>query len=86
MLGRLRMPIEDAIEAYAKLSEGIFSQKKYFGDGQYSATRLEAAMTEIVERHTGDTGPGILDPRTGDNLCRTYVVYVELYVRILFMM
>lgn len=78
MLGRLRMPVGDAIEAYAELSKDIFSKKQHFWDDKYSATSLEAAVKKIVERHAGDTGPGILDSRTGDELCRTYVFYTHL--------
>lgn len=72
------MPVEDAIKAYAKLSKDIFSHKKRFGDGKYSAKRLEAAVKEIVKERAGDTGYGILDSRTRDEICRTYALSLNL--------
>lgn len=60
MLGRLRMPVEKAIEAYAELSKKIFSKKQSFKDGKYSAVGLEAAVGKIVKRYTGDASCGTL--------------------------
>ncbi|KAF8593831.1 FabD/lysophospholipase-like protein [Ceratobasidium sp. AG-I] len=49
MLGRLRMSIDEAIAAYEKLGEEIFSPKKWWWkEGRYKATNLERAVKRIV--------------------------------------
>ncbi|CUA75834.1 Phospholipase A I [Rhizoctonia solani] len=49
MLGKLRMSVTEAIEAYARLSGDIFSKKKWFWkEGRYSARALEKAINTIV--------------------------------------
>lgn len=75
MLGRLRMSVDDAIRAYAKLSKKVFSEVKWVGDGKYKATRLEAAVKEIVKEYTGNAETGILEYCSTDDCCRTYVLY-----------
>jgi hypothetical protein len=52
MLFRLQMSIDTAIEAYRKLSEHVFSEKKWFFQaGAFKATRLEEAMLSIIQKH-----------------------------------
>lgn len=73
MLGRLRMSVDNAIHAYARLSKTVFSEVKRSGDGKYKATKLEAAVKEIVEQYTGDPEAEILESGNSDDFCRTYV-------------
>jgi len=52
MLFRLQMTIDAAIEAYLKLSEHVFSEKKwFFQEGTFKATRLEEAMLSIIQQN-----------------------------------
>ncbi|CAE6528714.1 unnamed protein product [Rhizoctonia solani] len=59
MLGRLRMSIDDAIDAYAELSEKIFGRTQWFWllrEGMYSAQALEQAVISMVEKHSVTQG------------------------------
>jgi hypothetical protein len=60
MLGRLRMSVDDAIQAYLRLSEGIFSEKKWWWkEGRFKASSLERAINVIVgEKGIPDTRAG----------------------------
>ncbi|EIM79527.1 FabD/lysophospholipase-like protein [Stereum hirsutum FP-91666 SS1] len=75
MLGRLRMSVDDAIQAYAKLSKKVFSQTKngLAPDGRYKASNLEDAVKTIVKEYGDDSMAGIVDSRSGDGVCRTVV-------------
>ena len=54
MLFRLQMSIDSAIEAYLKLSEHVFSEKKwFFQEGTFKATRLEEATLSMIQRSKG---------------------------------
>jgi len=58
MLFRLQMSIDAAIDAYMKLAEHVFSEKKwFFQEGTFKATRLEEAMLSIIQQS------GIDDPQ-----------------------
>ncbi|CAE7134280.1 unnamed protein product [Rhizoctonia solani] len=50
MLGRLRMPIENSIEEYAKMMENIFSEKKMNGPALYKGTNLQQALKGMIRR------------------------------------
>ncbi|PYH79474.1 FabD/lysophospholipase-like protein [Aspergillus uvarum CBS 121591] len=55
LLGRLRLSVQDAIDEYMALSEVIFgseARKWPWQDGRFKATRLEAAVAELVGRYT----------------------------------
>lgn len=73
MLGRLRMSVDDAIQAYAKLSKKVFSQTKrgLAPDGRYKASNLEDAVKTILKEFGADTKAGIVDSRSGDGVCPT---------------
>lgn len=73
MLGRLRMSMDDAIQAYAKLSKKVFSQTKngLAPDGRYKASNLEDAVKTILQEYGADTKTGIVDSRSGDGVCPT---------------
>lgn len=52
MLFRLRMPIDDAIEAYVHLSEYVFSKRKRWPRRNgilFDASRLEGALVSIIQ-------------------------------------
>ena len=54
MLFRLQMPIDDAIDAYATLAREVFSKKKwFFQNGTFKASRLEAALLDIIQSKLG---------------------------------
>ena len=54
MLFRLQMSIDAAINAYIKLAEHVFSEKKwFFQEGTFKATRLEEAMLSIIQQSGG---------------------------------
>ena len=49
MLFRLQMSIDEAIDSYATLARGVFSEKKwFFQEGTFKASRLEDAIVSIV--------------------------------------
>lgn len=58
MLGRLEMDIDECIEAYTKLAEAVFSQKKSLlpfnlkgkVKAQFDSSKLEKAIQETVKR------------------------------------
>jgi hypothetical protein len=58
MLGRLEMDVDDCIEAYTKLAEAVFSQKKSrlpFNlkgkvKAQFDSSTLEKAIRETINR------------------------------------
>lgn len=56
MLGRLRMSVEECIEAYIKLSERVFQQKhvspvtiKGKMKARYSSEELQNAVQEVIQ-------------------------------------
>jgi hypothetical protein len=54
LLGRLRLSVQDAIEAYNMLSRDVFGTRKlYFSDGKFKATNLEKAIKDQVEKTLG---------------------------------
>ncbi|KAL5635602.1 hypothetical protein ACGC1H_004415 [Rhizoctonia solani] len=80
MLGRLRMSVSDAIEAYVKLSDRIFSQHKHkWQEGKFKASLLENAIKEIVSEQSSSDGEDtrMFDPLLQGNSqskgCRAFV-------------
>lgn len=55
MLGRLGMSVDEAIAAYRKMGERVFSETKMLGDGKFKASKLESAIKEIVKERTGNS-------------------------------
>ena len=50
MLFRLRMSVDDAIKAYARLAKDVFSEQKwFFKDGKFKASRLEGAISTVIQ-------------------------------------
>ncbi|CAE6539782.1 unnamed protein product [Rhizoctonia solani] len=54
MIGRLQMPIDKAIEEYAKMMESIFSEKKMSGPTMYKSTKLEEALKTVIRNAAGN--------------------------------
>ncbi|CUA74931.1 Calcium-independent phospholipase A2-gamma [Rhizoctonia solani] len=79
MLGRLRMSISEAIEAYVELSDQIFSEHKHrWQDGRFKASLLEKAIKKIVSDHSSSDGEArMFDPLLQNNPqpkgCRAFV-------------
>jgi hypothetical protein len=74
MLGRLRLPVDKAIEAYSNFASKVFSDKKQFWkDGMFKASNLEKAIQEIIQESIGDPNARMFDPRPSSEVCKTYV-------------
>jgi hypothetical protein len=74
MLGRLRLPVDKAIEAYGRFASQVFSDKKpFWKDGMFKPSKLEKAFQTIVQESIGDPNARMLDIRTSNGICKTYV-------------
>lgn len=78
MLGRLRMTVDQCIEAYQRLASKIFkagalSQIDSIANcgARYSGSALEGAIKEVVEQYTGDVDAPMRDPL--ENPCKVWV-------------
>ena len=71
MLGRLRMGVDTAIDAYNSLAQQVFSdQKRWLGDRRFKATKLEEVIKSVVQDVTGNPEETLLE--VGDaSVCRT---------------
>jgi patatin-like phospholipase/acyl hydrolase len=82
MLGRLRMTVDDCIDAYVDLSREIFGKRNSFallrrlgGWAQYSAHLLEEKMKNIIKSKLGDADAKMKDPLR-NRCCRTFVAAI----------
>jgi patatin-like phospholipase/acyl hydrolase len=82
MLGRLRMSVDECIDAYIKLSKAIFDERKSFpelrrlgGSAQYAASAMEEKMKYIIRLKTGDEDAKMKDPLK-EKCCKTFVVAI----------
>jgi hypothetical protein len=74
MLGRLRLSVDKAIEAYGNFAEKVFSDKKQFWkDGMFKASNLEKAIQAIIQESLGDPDACMFDPRPSSEACKTCV-------------
>jgi len=76
MLGRLCMPVSEAILHYRSFSKQVFSSgKKYFGDGKFKASVFEDAVKMIVKGKTNiaDLRLSVDDSRWNKKGCNTFV-------------
>jgi hypothetical protein len=72
MLGRLQMPIAEAIGCYGTLAERVFSSTKLTrGEGKFRASKLEEVVKEIVGEKLGDPDVRMLDTRPEGDACKT---------------
>ncbi|KAL5631697.1 hypothetical protein ACGC1H_007268 [Rhizoctonia solani] len=72
MLGRLRMPVEEAKLEYAKLAKDVFKDKKMSGPTMYKGTKLQEALKTLVQEATGDEGEKMNEGGEG-SACKTVV-------------
>ncbi|CUA77372.1 Kinesin light chain [Rhizoctonia solani] len=72
MLGRLRIPIDKAIEKYAKLVEDVFKDKKISGIPMYKATKLQEVLEIMISEATGADGEMMMEDQSS-NPCKTMV-------------
>ncbi|KAJ7911211.1 FabD/lysophospholipase-like protein [Mycena leptocephala] len=75
MLGRLRMTVADAIKAYDRLAQDVFSETKHvWQDGRFKASRLEAAIKKTVEENSPSKDPcELMKDSPVEDICRTFV-------------
>ncbi|KAJ7118653.1 acyl transferase/acyl hydrolase/lysophospholipase [Mycena crocata] len=73
MLGRLRMPVDQAIQCYDDMSSKIFRKSNLLGDGKYSASTMEKVIKAIVKDRTGDSETPLVDDGALGGKCRTFV-------------
>jgi hypothetical protein len=74
MLGRLRMSVDDAIAAYAKLAKEVFSDVKPKGhEGRFKASKLEDAIKQIVGAHSASKDPEERMKDSRNNACKMCV-------------
>lgn len=74
MLGRLRMPLPEAIKAYTQLVEKVLPEKEIMdmgGSAAYKRVRLREALKSIVRDATGNEGEGIEERSIGANQSKT---------------
>jgi len=71
MLGRLRMDIDTALDAYNNLVQRVFSDPKPWPtDGRFKATKLKEVIQSIVQNATGDPEEPLLEVDNA-SICRT---------------
>ncbi|HEV7737590.1 MAG TPA: hypothetical protein VGO47_09510 [Chlamydiales bacterium] len=63
MLGRLQMPIDDAIEHYECLSKKVFGVRKSLGAAKFNHKVLERVIKDAVKQYTGNENAKMFDDR-----------------------
>ncbi|KNZ72722.1 Nephrocystin-3 [Termitomyces sp. J132] len=82
MLGRLRMPIDLAIEKYVNFSRNVSSDVKKWSmsSHKFKASVFESGMRDIL-RSAGSLGEAFM--QEDDFLCRSFVVALIILIRLL---
>lgn len=74
MLGRLRLPVDEAIRAYGRFASEVFSDKKnLWEDGSFRASKLEESFKAIIQESGNNPDARMFDPRPSNEVCKTYV-------------
>ncbi|KAJ1304319.1 hypothetical protein OPQ81_005479 [Rhizoctonia solani] len=75
MLGKLRMPIDKAIEEYVKLMKDVFSEKKLSPSGSitHKTNKLRQALGLMIREATGNEEEMMLGAQGDDEKCKTAV-------------
>ncbi|KAJ1308664.1 hypothetical protein OPQ81_004357 [Rhizoctonia solani] len=73
MLGRLRMPVNLAIESYADLAKEVFSEKKRFRSESFKRTKLKGSLRRMILTVTGDPEEPMIDRQQIEGRCKTLV-------------
>jgi hypothetical protein len=80
MLGRLRLSVDKAMQAYGDIASKVFSDKKLrWKDGMFKASNLEKAIRTIIQESIDDPDARMFDPRPSSELCKTYVHVAPSY-------
>ncbi|PLW53609.1 hypothetical protein PCANC_06679 [Puccinia coronata f. sp. avenae] len=79
LLGRMRLDISVAIEAYLQIVRQVFRQSKGViaavrKKTRFSATKLEAVTREVVQRISGRDEIHLADQEGARPICRTFVI------------
>lgn len=75
LLGRLRMSVDDAIQAYLTLSSKALSGTKWFETQNYRTSKLEEVLREIICMRTGNGDYRMVSARSK---CKVYVTLIRL--------
>jgi patatin-like phospholipase/acyl hydrolase len=82
MLGRMRLTVDECIEAYSELSPNVFSKvhhriKLTSGEtqGRFDHTALEKGIKSILKTYRMDVESLLKEPQDGSS-CKVYVRYV----------
>jgi patatin-like phospholipase/acyl hydrolase len=74
MVGRLRIPLKQAIKCYQTLAE-VFADKKLIstsGPSMFKTSKLKDVVQKIVRDATGDENSPMVDERPDADRCKTY--------------
>ncbi|QRW10048.1 kinesin light chain [Ceratobasidium sp. AG-Ba] len=72
MVGRLGIPVAQAIDYYVNLAD-VFSEQKWMGSTRYKTTKLQNAFKKIVKDITGDENTRLMDTSASGDACKTMV-------------
>ena len=64
------MPIDKAIEEYAKMMESIFLEKKMSGPTMYKGTKLQEALKTMIRDEAGNEEEMMIEDQS-KNGCKT---------------
>ncbi|KAG8796106.1 hypothetical protein FRC12_004858 [Ceratobasidium sp. 428] len=76
MLVLLGLDIEQAITAYSRLMDSVFSERKMIstsGSGAFKASKLEEELKKIVREATGDEDTLIMETQSDEDDCKVMV-------------
>ncbi|KAG8720189.1 hypothetical protein FRC09_009986 [Ceratobasidium sp. 395] len=76
MLVLLGLDVDQAIEAYSKLMESVFSEKKSVsisGSGAFKAGKLEGELKKMVQKATGDQDALMMKAQYDEDNCKVMV-------------
>lgn len=81
LLGRLKLTVSLAIEAYLQIARQVFGQSKGViatvrRKARYSASKLESVIGEVVKHLSGESPLPLYDPIAGTR-CRTLIVFMK---------
>jgi hypothetical protein len=74
MLARLRLPLDQAIKYFGKLTKDVFSNRKYLstsGSSTFKSNRMQQALKEIIREAVGDENEKMMDHGPNAGKCKT---------------
>ncbi|QRV95642.1 kinesin light chain [Ceratobasidium sp. AG-Ba] len=72
LVGRLGLPVYQAMTEYAKIA-AVFSEQKFAGTTTYSMTKLQKILKSIVEDATGNENTSLMDESAQAKKCQIMV-------------